>query len=94
MPRAYQKSEKPIEPATPPASPVYALAIVRTTRMGVAENSIVALEIQGDRVVSKHVIPDSNHDRMEGALNDFRHCATQLYRFGKWAQLVAGRGDE
>ena len=90
-PRApYEKSAAPLAPPAEPA-PIWALAIVPMTRLGQTEHNIVALLVQGDRVVETHVVPESNWDNLEGALNDFKRCATQGYRFKSWRELLAGR---
>ncbi len=88
--RPYEKSVAPLPPAPEPST-VWSLAIVPMKRMGVTEYNIVAIQTRGDRVLSQHVIPESNYERLEGALQDFRRCATQAYRFGAMERLIAGR---
>lgn len=88
-PRPYEKSLKPLDPPPAPTT-IWALAIVPTTHMGQPQHSIVAFEITGDRCVA-HPVPESNYAKMESALNDFRSCAQQGFRFKKWDELIAGR---
>jgi hypothetical protein len=88
--RPYERTDAPPVPTTLPA-PVWALAVVPTVRLGVKEYSIVAVQVQGDRVLQTVVVPDSNWEKMEGALQDFRRCAVRMFRFGDTEALLAGR---
>ncbi len=89
-PRTYERAAGPLTPPGDP-QPFWALAIVTIKRMGVAEYNIVGVKIQGDRVLETAVVPESNWDRLEGALRDFNSCATQMYRFKNVEGVLAGK---
>lgn len=90
MARPQEKTPKP-PAAEPTVAPFWALAIVPTKRMGQIEHAIVALRIEGDKVLSATPVPDANWDRLDGALHDFARCAQRIYRFRQAAELLAGR---
>ncbi len=89
-PRTYERAAGPLAPPGDP-QPFWALAIVTIKRMGVPEHNIVAVEVCGDRVLRTAIVPESNWDRLEGALRDFNSCATQMYRFHKTEAVLAGK---
>ena len=78
-------------PPPPEPTPVWALAIIPTKRMGQPEYSVVAIKVCGDQVLETEVVPESNYPRVSEALADLGRCAVQIYRFGAVERMLAGK---